>query len=125
MTDKIRSDAKTLAERQYFFVKEHLRVIDYHFISQLDTPIATDNPMTLRRAMMARAPKNCPTSRLIHNVAQSWNNTSKSMVTTVIGREEEANRFIANLILELLFINGPESRTWLSDQGLNVYKALI
>jgi hypothetical protein len=122
MTDEIRSDAKTLAERQYLFVKEHLRVIDYHFISLLDTPIATDNPMTLRRAMMARAPKDRPTSRLIHNIDQSWNSTSKYVVTTVIGREEEANRFLSNLIPELLFVHGQEASKWFSGQGLSIYK---
>jgi hypothetical protein len=122
MTDEIRADAKTLAERQYLFVKEHIRVIDYHFISLLDTPIGTDNPMTLRRAMMARAPKDRPTSRLIHNVDQSWNSNSRYMVTTVIGREEEANRFLANLIPELLHTHGPDASKWFSGQGLNVYK---
>jgi hypothetical protein len=122
MTDEIRADAKTLAERQYFFIKEHIRVIDYHFISLLDTPLGPDNPMTLRRAMMARAPKDRHTSRLIHNVDQSWNSTSRYMVTTVVGREEEANRFLANLIPELLYIHGPEASNWFSGQGLSVYK---
>ena len=122
MTDEIRADAKTLAERQYFFVKEHIRVIEYHFISLLDTPISKQNTMTLRRAMMARAPKDRPTSRLIHNVDQSWNSTSKYVVTTVVGREEEANRFLSNLIPELLFTHGPEASKWFSGQGLSVYK---
>ena len=121
MPDEIRADAKTLAERQYFFVKEHIRTIDYHFISLLDTPISTSNTMTLRRAMMARAPKDKPLSRLIHNVDQSWNQASKYIVTTVVGKEEEANRFLANLIPELLHDHGPESSKWFTSQGLSVY----
>ena len=43
LTDKIRADAKLLAERQYFFVKEHIRPIEYHFISLLDTPASPEN----------------------------------------------------------------------------------
>ena len=122
MTDDIRADAKTLAERQYFFVKEHLRSMEYHFISLLDTPISSDNPMTLRRAMMARAPKDRPASRLIHNIDQSWNQPSKYIVTTVVGREEEANRFLTNLIPEILHMHGPTASKWFSSQGLTVYK---
>jgi hypothetical protein len=57
MTDDIRADAKILAERQGFFVKEHVCPIEYCFISLLDTAISSDNPMTLCQAMMARAPK--------------------------------------------------------------------
>ena len=122
MTDDISADAQTLAERQGFFVTEHIRTIEYHFISLLDTPISKENTMTLRRAIMARAPKDKPLSRLVHNVDQSWNSTSKHIVTTVIGREEEANRFLANLIPELLHDHGPEASKWFSSQGLLVYK---
>ena len=122
MTDDIRADAKTLAERQYYFVKEHIRTIEYHFISLLDTPISQDDSMTLRRAMMARAPKNKPLSRLIHNVDQSWNQMNKYVVTTVVGREEEANRFLSNLIPEMLHTYGSECGKWFSAQGLMVYK---
>ncbi len=57
MTDKEKSGSKTLLERQFYFVKEHLRTLQpYFFISQLDTPLSEDNPMTLHRAMMSRAP---------------------------------------------------------------------
>ena len=49
MTETQRSDAKTLTERQYYFIKEHLQILPpYYFISQLDTPLAPDNPMTLQ-----------------------------------------------------------------------------
>jgi hypothetical protein len=122
MTDEVRADAITLAERQGFFVKQHIRPIDYHFISLLDTPIANDNPMTLRRAMMSRAPKDRPASRLIHNVDPSWNSTTKYVVTTVVGREEETHRFLANLIPELLHVHGPGAAKWFTSQGLTVYQ---
>jgi hypothetical protein len=53
MTDTKRADAMTLAERQYYFVKEHLKMLPAYFlISQLDTPISEENPMILRQAMM-------------------------------------------------------------------------
>ena len=121
MTDDIRADAKILAERQGFFVKEHVRPIDYYFISLLDTALSSENPMTLRRAMMARAPKDRPTSRLIHNVDQSWNQTSKYVVTTVIGREEEVHRYLSNLIPEMLHVHGDDAAKWFTSQGLQVY----
>jgi hypothetical protein len=44
------------------------------------------------------------------------------MVTTVVGREEEANRFLSNLIPEFLHTHGPEASKWFSGQGLSVYK---
>jgi hypothetical protein len=122
MTDEIRADAKTLAQRQYYFVKEHIRTIEYHFISLLDTPLSTDNPLTLRRVMMARPPKDRPANRLIHNVDQAWNQTSKYIVTTVVGREQEANRFLQNLIPEILHVHGPEATKWFTSQGISVYK---
>ncbi len=122
LTDEIRADAKLLAERQYFFVKEHIRPIEYHFISLLDTPASPENSMTLRRAMMARAPKDKPTCRLIHNVDQAWNQTTKHIVTTVVGCDEEANRFLANMIPEFLHVHGPSAAKWFTSQGLSVYK---
>jgi hypothetical protein len=103
MTKVQRSDALTLNERQFYFVKEHLRRLPpYYFISQLDTPLAADNPMTLQRAMMSQAPAKQATSRLIHNVDAMWNQTTKHNITTVVGREHEAQRFLANMIPEYL-----------------------
>jgi hypothetical protein len=121
MTDDVRADAKILAERQGFFVKEHIRPIEYYFISLLDTAISSENPLTLRRAMMSRAPKNRPASRLIHNVDQSWNQPSKYVVTTVVGREDEVHRFLSNLIPEMLHVHGPDAAKWFTSQGLQVY----
>mgnify|MGYP000576989902 FL=1 len=113
MTDTQRSDATTLNERQYYFVKEHLKLLPaYFFISQLDTPLSDDNPMTLRRAMMAQAPAKQATSRLIHNVDAAWNQTTKHTITTVVGREQEAQRFLVNMIPEFLHRFGDEATKW-------------
>jgi hypothetical protein len=85
LTDEIQADAKILAERQYFFVKEHIWSIEYHFISLLDTAVSNNNSMTLQCAMMTCAPKDQPTSWLIHNVDQAWNKTAKHIVMMVVG----------------------------------------
>jgi hypothetical protein len=123
MTEAQRSDAKTLLERQFYFVKEHLRILPpYFFISQLDTPLSAENPMTLRRAMMSRAPAKNPTSRLIHNVDASWNQPAKHVITTVVGREVEAQRFLVNMIPECLHLFGDEASKWFTGSGLMVYK---
>jgi hypothetical protein len=123
MTDKQSSDAKTLTERQYYFVKEHLKMLPpYYFISQLDTPLSDDNPITLRRAMMAQAPAKLPSNRLIHNVDIGWGQTSRYSITTVVGREQEASRFLSNLIPEYLHRFGEEASKWFSSAGLIVYK---
>ena len=123
MTDTQRSDAKTLLERQYHFVKEHLRTLPaYFFISQLDSPIDPTDSMTLRRAMMARAPKHMPTGRLIHNVDTSWNQPSKHTITSVVGRETEAQRFLVNMIPEFLYQFGEGASKWFTGAALLVYK---
>ena len=122
MTETQRSDAKTLKERQYYFVKEHLKVLPaYFFISQLDAPIDDENPMTLRRAMMAKSPANCPSNRLIHNVDASWNQPSKHTITSVVGREEEAQKFLINMIPEFLHRFGSGASKWFTGSGLLVY----
>jgi hypothetical protein len=123
MPDAQKSDAVTLKERQYYFIKEHLKVLpNYFFISQLDTPLAPDNPMTLRRAIMSQAPKNQPTKRLIHNVDLAWRQTAKYIITTVVGRETEALRFLNNMIPEFLYRFGDEATKWFTSAGLIIYK---
>jgi hypothetical protein len=123
MTDTQRSDAKTLLERQYYFIKEHLRILPaYFFISQLDAPLDPENTMTLRRAMMARAPKNMPTGRLIHNVDVSWNQPSKHTITSVVGRDREAQRFLVNMIPEFLHQYGEGASKWFTGAALLLYK---
>jgi hypothetical protein len=74
----------------------------YFLISQLDTPISEENPMTLRQAMMAQSPAKQTTARLIHNVNAIRNHTTKHAITTVVGQEQEAQRFLVNMIPEYL-----------------------
>jgi hypothetical protein len=78
--------------------------------------------MTLRRAMMSRAPSKSATSQLIHNVDASWNQPSKHIITTAVGRDVEAQRFLANMIPELLHCFGDEASKWFTGSGLLVYK---
>jgi hypothetical protein len=123
MTDTEQSNAKTLLKRQFYFVKEHLRSLPpYFFISQLDTPLSKDNPLTLCRSMMSQAPSKSATSQLIHNVHLSWNQPSKHIITTVVGRDVKAPRFLANMIPELLHRFGDEASKWFTGLGLLVYK---
>ena len=68
--------------------------------------------MTLRRAMMSAAPSKSASSQLIHNVDASWNQPSKHIITTVVGRDVEAQRFLANMIPELLHRFGDEASKW-------------
>ena len=76
--------------------------------------------MTLRRAMMAKAPANNPTGRLIHNVDASWNIPSKHIITTVLGKEAEAGRFLVNLIPEMLYNHGEEATKWFTVAALAI-----
>jgi hypothetical protein len=123
MTDKERSGAKTLLEHQFYFVKEHLGTLPpYFFISQLDTPFSEDNPMTLRRPMMSRAPSKSATSRLIHNVDAFWNQPSKHIITTVVGSDVKAQRFPAKMIPVLLHRFGDVASKWFTGSGLLLYK---
>ena len=125
MTENQRSDAKTMKERQFYFVNEHLKVIrSCNFISQLDTPIDDDNPMTLRRAMMSRAPANKPTNRLIHNVDARWKRPSEHIVTSVVGRDTEAIEFLENMIPEFLHRFGDGASKWFTEAGLRLHKKI-
>ena len=76
--------------------------------------------MTLCRAMMSRAPSKSTTSRLIHNVDASWNQPSKHIITTVVGRDVKAQRFLLNMIPELLHRFGDEASKWFTGSGLLV-----
>jgi hypothetical protein len=40
----------------------------------------------------------------------------------VVGREDEAHRFLANLIPEFLHVHGPEAAKWFTSQGITVYQ---
>jgi hypothetical protein len=124
MNSTQRSDAKTLMERQFYFVKEHLKFLPAcFFLSQLDTPISKDDPMTLRRAMMSRAPKKRPTSRLIHKLDASWNQPSKHTITTVVGRKSEEQQFLVNMMIpEFLHHFGEGATNWFTGEALLVYK---
>jgi hypothetical protein len=124
MTDTERSDAKILLKRQFYFVKEHLRTLPpYFFILQLDTPLSKDNPMTLRRAMMSQqVPSKSATSQVISDVDASWNQPSKHIITTVVGRDVKAQRFLANMIPKLLHRFRDEASKWFTGLGLLVYK---
>jgi hypothetical protein len=71
---------------------------------------------------MSQAPKNQPTNRLIHNVDLAWKQTAKYTITTVVGRETEALRFLHNMIPEFLHRFGEDATKWFTSAGLIIYK---
>ena len=123
MTEAQCSDATTLKERQYYFIKEHLKILPANFfISQLDTPLSDANSMTLRRAIMSRAPSKHPQNRLVHNIDAAWNQPSKHTITTVVGREAEAQRFLVNMVPEFLHRFGSDATKWFTGEALLIYQ---
>ncbi len=125
MTEAQCSDATTLKERQYYFIKEHLKILPANFfISQLDTPLSDANSMTLRRAIMSRAPSKHPQNRLVHNIDAAWNQPSKHTITTVVGREAEAQRFLVNMVPEFLHRFGSDATKWFTGEALLIYEDL-
>jgi hypothetical protein len=72
--------------------------------------------------MMSRAASKSATSGLIHNVDASWNQPFKHVITTIIGRGVEAQRFLVNMIPKLLHRLGDEASKWFTGSGLLVYK---
>jgi hypothetical protein len=41
---------------------------------------------------------------------------------SIVGYEEEANRFLANLIPEMLYIHGPNAAKWFTSTGISMYQ---
>jgi hypothetical protein len=57
-----------------------------------------------------------------NNVDASWNQPSKHIITTVIGHDIKAQRFLVNMIPQLLHCFGDEASKWFTGLGLLVYK---
>jgi hypothetical protein len=87
-------------------------------------PLSPTNSMTLRRAMMSRSPVKQPINRLIHNVDASWNQPFKHTITSVMGEDAEAQRFLINMIPEFLHRFGDEATKWFTGKGLLVYEGV-
>jgi hypothetical protein len=52
----------------------------------------------------------------------AWKQTTKYTITTVVGKESEAQRFLDNMIPEFLHRYGNEATKWFTSQGLLVYQ---
>ena len=77
--------------------------------------------MTLRRAIMARAPSEDPTKRLIHNVDFLWNNAHRVQATTIKKYFSQTHEFISTLIPEMVYKYGPDCQHWFTEDGLSYF----
>ena len=120
-TPKTEENVVLMAGKQKYFVTEYIEKVEIPFIRFLDTPLSDTNEITLRRALMARAPKLEPTKRLIHNVDFSWNDAHKVVATTIKKFRGQTKDFISTLIPEMVFRYGQESQKWFSEDGIRYF----
>jgi hypothetical protein len=110
----------TLASQQLTFTRQ-LRIIKVPWIVQLDSPLAPDVSMTLRRHVMALAPRLSPAQRLIHSVSPPWQGQSRdlnyhfSVLEHLIPAAESA---IKNLIPECIHLYGAKAAPWFTKVGV-------
>ena len=113
-----------MKDKQHFFVTERIERIEVPFIGLLDSPISPTNGITLRRAIMSRAPRSDPTKRLIHNVDYGWQDTHRTYITTVKQYVSEAHEFISSLIPEMVFRYGQDCQSWFTAEGLSFFESV-
>ena len=113
-----------MKDKQHFFVTERIERIEVPFIGLLDSPISPTNEITLRRAIMSRAPRSDPTKRLIHNVDYGWQDTHRTYITTVKQYVSEAHEFISSLIPEMVFRYGQDCQSWFTAEGLSFFESV-
>ena len=124
-TPKTEENVVLMAGKQKFFVTQYIEKIEIHFIRFLDTPLSDNNDITLRRALMARSPKNEPTKRLIHNVDFFWNDAHRVSATTIKTLRSQAQDFIATLIPEMVFRYGQDCQKWFTEDGLTYFENVV
>ena len=111
-----------MVEKQHYFVNQCIEKVDVPFVKLLDSPISKTNPITLRQAMMARAPPNDPTKRLIHhNVDFLWNDRKQVQATTIKPLLSCTHEFISTLIPEMLYRYGQECQKWFTSDGISYF----
>ena len=120
-SSKTEDNVVLMAGKQKYFVNQCIEKVDVPFIRFLDTPISTNNTMTLRRAMMARAPSEDPTKRLIHNVDFLWNNAHRVQATTIKKYFSQTHEFVSTLIPEMVYKYGPDCQHWFTEDGLSYF----
>ena len=110
-----------MAEKQQYFVTHCIEKVDVPFVKLLDSPLSDTNPITLRQAMMARAPPDDPTKRLIHNVDMSWNDRNQAQATTIKPLLSYTHDFISSLIPEMVYRYGQECQKWFTSDGISYF----
>ena len=114
-------DILQFSYKQQCFVAEHLVTLDFAFIANLDLPLSTQEPMTLRRFIMSQAPEAAPTARLFHNVDRGWNSTTKTTFATATVYQQEARAWIDAMIPYATHQYGDLVKKWFTPQGMEVF----
>lgn len=113
-----------MRDKQHFFVTERIVRLEVPFINLLDSPLSTTNEITLRQAIMSRAPRSEPTKRLIHNVDFGWQDAHRVFITTIQPYLSEAHDFISSLIPEMVFRHGQACQPWFTAEGLTFFESV-
>ena len=114
-----------MAGKQHYFTTHCIERVDVPFIRFLDSPLSPTNPITLRKAMMARAPPEDPTKRLIHNVDAQWNDRRQVQVTTIKSLLHHTHEFISTLIPEMVYKYGQECQKWFTADGISYFDTVV
>ena len=116
-----KSDIIQMAEKQQYFSEKVLQRVEVPFIRLLDTELSSQESITLRRIIMARAPVGFPTKRLVHNVDFNWSG-NKVIITTPIRYLLETTQFANNLIPALRHDYGGGVDKWFTAAGIHLFQ---
>ena len=119
-----KADIMQMAEKQQYFFETILQKIEVPFIRLLDTELSTQEAITLRRIIIARAPSGAPTKRLVHNVDFNWSG-NKVIITTPIRYLLETTQFANNLLPALRHDYGHGVDKWFSAAGIQLFQDQI
>ena len=122
MTPNQQNNVLAMAEKQHYLTMKVFTKFEIPFIKFLDMPLNSENPLTLRRTLMAKAPSGAPTRRLIHNVDPSWANPAITVISTTMNNLAEANEFTATIIPAALHLYGNDAAKWFTAEGISLFE---
>ena len=122
MDDCHRENTMLLAQKQLFFINSYVTTINTPHIQTLDTPLSSENDMTLRRYIMSVPPEGFITQRLFVNIDKSWKQGNDYIGTTPKKYVDQARRTLNNMIPACLAKYGQGAEKWFTTTGLLVYK---
>lgn len=122
MDDRQRENTLLMAQKQHYFISQHITQLTTSHIQSLDAPIQALDQMTLRRYLMGRAPKDLVTQRLFVTVDKSWKPGNEYILVTSRSYSDQATRVLNNMIPECLAKYGTQASIWFTNTGLQVFK---